>query len=163
MGKVTDIRVRREGLSTLGWERRDLTDGGFFCVDNEFIDQYARECGNHGSLIYMALCRYAGKDQTCFPGVVLLEKMLGISRKSVIRGLGELEKRGIIKVSRVKGRPNIYTLVNKSIWGRKVASVEPKFIFEGFVGMCGSCSNSPDGCSNCIGGVHWVEREVVNG
>jgi hypothetical protein len=161
MGKVVGIRERKERIFTPAHEVRDLKGGGFFQVSDEFFDGYAKGLGTACTLVYMALCRYAGGDQTCFPSVELIGDKLGISTATVSRGLKELERRKVIKVSRVKGKSNIYTLLSNKVWGRELAVAEPEKIFEGFVGMCGSCGSAEEGCGSCIGGIHWVEKEAM--
>ena len=51
----------------------------------------------------------------CWPGRKRLAIMLGKSIKTIQRAIGELEKKGLLKVNRNgnrKGKPNIYTLVD---------------------------------------------------
>jgi len=162
MGEVVRMKERREREGRLIQEIRNPADGGFFFVDHEFFDGYAEGLGTACTLIYMVLCRYAGADQACFPSVDLIGRKAGVSSKTVMRGIKELESRGLIKVGRERGQPNLYTLLSKRVWGNKalfgMTGQEPVNVFEGFIGMCGSCASEPDGCSGCIGGMHWVEK-----
>ena len=158
MGKVVRMQERKDMQFTPAHEIRDFKGGGFFQVDDGFFDGYAAGVGTSATLVYMALCRYAGGDQTCFPGIELISEKLGISTRTVMRGIGELERRGIIKVGRLQGSPNLYTLMSKRIWGRHLAVEDavPENIFSGFIGMCGECGNKEDGCIGCTGGTHWI-------
>ena len=93
-------------------------------MDDEYLNGYARLCGWKAALVYTALCRHAGKDQSCFPGIKLLSEKLGISEKSIKRGIRDLEKWNIIQVVRNRGRNgiwrnNTYILLDKSVWKAK--------------------------------------------
>lgn len=92
---------------------RDLRDGGFLWLDKEALNLTSRETGNNGVVVYSWLCYYANsKAQDCFPSVTTLSKRSHISRRTVIRHLKRLEELGLISVQRIKGKANIYRLLD---------------------------------------------------
>ena len=101
-------------------EIRDSRDREFFFVDNLFLDQYALIVGTHTLCVYLSLCRHVNKDQTCFPSIDLICDEMGSSTKTVVRGLKQLEFHHIIKIDRVKGEANIYTLLNRRHWRKAI-------------------------------------------
>ena len=100
---------------------RDLR-AKFFMMDDAYYNGYARKCGDGPTLVYMALCRHIGMDQTCFPSISLIADRLGHSRRRVIRSVKTLEAWNIISVQRDRGSKSLYTLLDKSVW-RKEAVV----------------------------------------
>ena len=93
-------------------------------MDDAYLDGYARLCGWKATLVYLALCRHANKDQYCFPGIQLLAERLAISENSVKRGIQQLRHWQIIEVRREKRqngtwRNNVYVLLDKSAWRAK--------------------------------------------
>lgn len=124
MSKLLDIRKRiRQKKKVDEYSRpieiRDSREKEFFIVDDKYFNGFARLCGVHATIVYLALCRHAGKDQTCFPAVVYIADKTGLGTKSIIRGLKTLEAHNIIKIDRKKGEPNIYTLTNKKHWRKE--------------------------------------------
>jgi len=92
---------------------RDLRDGGFLWLDKEALDLVSRETGNIGVVVYSWLCYYANsKAQDCFPSVTTLSKRSHISRRTVMRHLKRLEELGLISIQRIKGKSNIYRLLD---------------------------------------------------
>jgi len=92
---------------------RDLRDGGFLWLDKEALNLASRETGNNGVVVYSWLCYYANsKAQDCFPSVTTLSKRSHVSRRTVIRHLKSLEELGLISIQRIKGKSNIYRLLD---------------------------------------------------
>lgn len=64
-----------------------------------------------GKLTYTMLLCYARQKGSCFPGQDTLARDLGVSRRSVVTYLQELQKVGLLRVvRRGLGRTNVYTL-----------------------------------------------------
>jgi hypothetical protein len=120
--KVSQKKKAKEAEYNQQIEVRDAREKEFFIVDDAYLNGYAKTCGVHASMVYFALCRHAGKDQTCFPSVGLMGSKLGMAKKTVIKGLRVLEDHKIIKVDRLHGQPNIYTLTNKRHWRKFLVS-----------------------------------------
>ena len=92
---------------------RDLRDGGFLWLDKAALNLVSKETGNIGVVVYSWLCYYANsKAQDCFPSVTTLSKRSHISRRTVIRHLKKLEELGLISIQRIKGKHNIYRLLD---------------------------------------------------
>lgn len=153
-------------------EIRDAREKAFFIIDDEYFNGFSRICGVQATLVYMALCRHAGKDQTCFPSVDLMSERLGVSRRSIIRGLKSLEDHRVIKVDRVRGESNIYTLTNKRVWRKFTPIVSESDLSQAlkgghFLGPCSECLNNGDSdvCLGCQSGTHFVpaHKGFVNG
>ena len=155
--KRKDRKYKKEASYDEPFEVRDAREHGFYITDDEYFNGMAAVCGLEALGVYNALCRHAGKDQTCYPSVDLMQRRLGISRGSVLKGLKELELHRVIGIDRAKGKPNIYTLLNKRGW-RKFISVKTEArVKEGMLARaCQGCVNaegSPE-CDGCIGGSH---------
>ena len=61
--------------------------------------------------VYACLLSYAWQDPTCFPGQGKMAGDLGVSKRSVITFLKELERAGYLeKVRRGLGKTNVYVL-----------------------------------------------------
>ncbi len=107
MEKVRDLRVKEK-----------------FSIDDAYVNLYARHCGIYASGVYMALCRHANKEQSCFPSRKLMAKELGISERAVFSALKKLEMWQIIKIEKTNRRTsgtftsNTYLLKDKSVWKR---------------------------------------------
>jgi DNA-binding transcriptional regulator YhcF (GntR family) len=103
-------------------EIKDKRTIGWFRVDNEFIDVFARHLGATTTVVYMSLCRHTNNTTSqSFPSMRLIADENGISTRSVIRATNQLEKWGIIKVHRQKKEDgtranNLYTLQDKRLW-----------------------------------------------
>lgn len=107
------------------FEVRDHREREWFYIDNLFIE-YLKVLGTSTSCVYMCLSRHSGADQTCFPSIDLIADELGISKRTVIRGLQALEAHKMIKAYREKGRHNYYGLLNRRYWRKTVPVVSEK-------------------------------------
>jgi hypothetical protein len=97
-------------------EIRDAREHEWFYVDNVFIDKFARKIGIYAVSVYLSLCRHANKEQTTWPSIHLISDEIGITGRSTSKGLKSLEDHCLIRVDRVTGQSNIYTLLNKRKW-----------------------------------------------
>ena len=65
---------------------RDRRQKGWFYLDNEYLNGYARVFGAVGTAIYVSLCRHADNEtQQCFPSVELVAEELCIGRNTVTK------------------------------------------------------------------------------
>jgi DNA-binding transcriptional regulator GbsR (MarR family) len=93
-------------------------EGGFFTIDNIFVDEIARKCKPHTTSVYLALCRHVDIDkQTCFPSKDLIAKETGMSVRTVGSAIKKLEKLGLVHIQHSKKQnglyySNFYTLLN---------------------------------------------------
>jgi predicted transcriptional regulator len=75
----------------------DQRNRGFYIVDNEIIDEHGKHIGPLGVAIYNVLVKHANKDGgSCFPSYQTIADLLGISRKTAMKGVNMLVKRGLI-------------------------------------------------------------------
>lgn len=108
---------------------RDVRVKTHFIVDDEYLNGYARICGPTATVVYLCLCRHADKGQKSFPSIALMAQKLGMSRRSVDRGIATLVEHNIIVRGRIRspqtGRwwNNSYMLLDKSVW--KKESIRP--------------------------------------
>jgi DNA-binding transcriptional regulator YhcF (GntR family) len=71
----------------------------FFIIDNEVIDNY--ELGPYAGWLYIAIVRHINQQTGgAFPSIATLAQKTGMSSPTVIKYLGELEKKSLIRVKR---------------------------------------------------------------
>lgn len=107
---------------------RDRRNKGWFYLDNEYLNGYARVFGAIGTAIYLSLCRHADSDQKCFPSERLIAEELNITEKTVRKWLRMLEKWNLISIEKRRSpqgkyQHKFYYLIDKSEW-REKPSVE---------------------------------------
>jgi DNA-binding transcriptional MocR family regulator len=94
---------------------------GWFKVENEFFDTYARDLGATYASVYLCLKRHMNSvDKVAFPSESLLAEKLGLHRRTVNKAIKVLIARGFIekRKERYKGLwpHNVYTFPEKSNW-----------------------------------------------
>ena len=92
-----------------------------FMMDDAYLNGQARLCGWQATLAYSSLCRHANKSQECFPSIKLMAEELAVNRKTILKGLYNLEKYNVIKVKKQRTKDgrwlnNTYILLDKSEW-----------------------------------------------
>ena len=99
------------------FEVRDLREKGRFIMDDKFLNGYARFLKIYALGVYSSLCRYANKEQKCWPSIKRITKELNIGRNKVIDSIKYLEFWKIIKKKRVGLHcTNRYFLLKKDVW-----------------------------------------------
>jgi len=94
---------------------RDLRDGKFLWIDKAALKLISENAGTMGVAVYSWLCYYANfKAQDCFPSVTTLAYHCGVSRRTIMRAVKQLERLKAVSIERKKGKPNIYKLLNIS-------------------------------------------------
>ena len=84
-----------------------LSQNGFTQVPNAVLK--SKDITPGAKLTYTMLLSYAWHDDFCFPGQERLALDMGVSRRSAITYIQELETKGFIKVKRQgQGRSNLY-------------------------------------------------------
>ena len=92
---------------------RDLRDGKFLWIDKAALKFISENAGTLGVAVYSWLCYYANfKAQDCFPSITTLSHHCGVSRRTIMRAVKQLERSRAILIERKKGKPNIYKLLN---------------------------------------------------
>lgn len=83
--------------------------GGFTQVPNFIL--VSKKVGVGAKLTYAMLLKFAWEKSYCFPGQDRLADDIGVTKRSVVTFLKELEQAGFVKIERRgQGRPNRYTL-----------------------------------------------------
>jgi hypothetical protein len=103
---------------------RDRRDKGWFYLDNEYLNGYARIFGPVGTAIYVSLCRHANNTtQTCFPSLKTIADENGIGSENTVRKYIRLfEEKKIISAEKKRDPDSkkylntIYTLLDKTEW-----------------------------------------------
>ena len=54
------------------FEVRDRREKGWFYIDNEYLNGFAKHFGAIGTAIYVSLCRHADGEQKCYPSQKLI-------------------------------------------------------------------------------------------
>ena len=86
-----------------------VSANGFTQVPNYILR--SRDLSVGAKLTYAMLLSYAWQNDYCFPGQGTLAEDLGVSRRSVVSFIKELQERDCITVKRQGlNRPNIYSL-----------------------------------------------------
>jgi len=95
---------------------RDLRDGKFLWIDKAALRLISENAGTMGVAVYSWLCYYANfKAQDCFPSITTLAYHCGVSRRTIMRAVKQLERLKAVSIERKKGKPNIYKLLNISV------------------------------------------------
>jgi len=95
---------------------RDLRDGKFLWIDKAALRLISESAGTMGVAVYSWLCYYANfKAQDCFPSITTLAYHCGVSRRTIMRAVKQLERLKAVSIERKKGKPNIYKLLNISV------------------------------------------------
>ena len=85
------------------------TKGGFTQVPNFVLESHKISSG--AKLVYAMLLKYAWQNDHCFPGQEALARHMGCSRRSVIRFMKELTRKGFVEITRRgQGKTNLYVL-----------------------------------------------------
>lgn len=100
---------------------RDKRNKGWFFLDNEYLNGYAKIFGAIGTAIYVSLCRHVDAEQKCFPSQELISKELAIAPRTVRKYLKMFADYNLIEVKRDKSDKgtwlnNTYYLIDKSEW-----------------------------------------------
>lgn len=103
---------------------RDRRNKGWFYLDNEYLNGYAKIFGAIGTAVYMSLCRHVDSDQKCFPSERLIAEELDITEKTVRNHLRVLEKWNLISIEKRRSpqgkyQHKFYYLIDKTEWREK--------------------------------------------
>ena len=96
---------------------QDRRRKGFFTLDNELYDLYARKLGPYGLAVYVGLARFANQASECFPSQSTLAQRARMSRMQVSREIEKLKRLHLIAVDPQFGpqgqkRSNLYILLD---------------------------------------------------
>jgi hypothetical protein len=106
---------------------RDKRNKGWFWLDNEYLNGYAKIFGAVGTAIYISLCRHSNSEQKCFPSQKLIAEELNIGVRTVRKYLKMFVNWRLVSVQQErkdgKWLNNIYTLLDKEEWNKPEAPV----------------------------------------
>lgn len=108
MQEIKEILAQKQNTLLLkGFD--PVSAHGFTQVPNVILEDPSLSLG--AKMCYAMLLRYAWQKESCFPGQEALAEGLGISRRSVVTFLKELEHSGYVeKTRRGLGKTNVYVL-----------------------------------------------------
>ena len=78
---------------------RDKRQKGWFYLDNDYLNGYARVLGISATGVYLSLCRHADNNQFCFPSQKLIADELAISERTVRTAIKSLADYKIIAIN----------------------------------------------------------------
>ena len=135
-------------------EIRDIRKKEWFWVDDMFFNTYAKIFGPGVLAVYIALCRYADKEQKCFPSINRISDDIRLSRPVVIESLKILEYLKIIKKKRVgKTCNNRYFLLCRRSWRKDWEKIVGEVKLSEFTSL-NKCSKAAL--------LHWLSRFTSN-
>lgn len=90
-------------------------------LDDAYLNGYAKHLGTTASMVYIALCRCADREQKAFPSQETIADNLGINPRVVMRKIKILEEWNLINKSKSRNKTgkwlhNTYFLLDKSEW-----------------------------------------------
>jgi len=101
------VQDRQKSLLLKGFD--PVSAHGFTQIPNFFLRR--KDLSANAKVAFALLLSYAWNNNSCFPGQEKLAEDMGVTRRLVIRLLGELEKKGFLeKKRRGLGKTNVYIL-----------------------------------------------------
>ena len=106
-------------------EIRDLRNQDWLWTSKKLL--FHEKIDGNNYKVYGGLAAYANNStQEAFPSIETLSNKLHMSRNTVIKSLGVLQKVGFIKIEKTTGEHNIYVLLNKNEEIKEMIIVPPK-------------------------------------
>ena len=100
-----NIKIRGADAATL----RGFTQVPNFVLESQKVSPGAK-------LVYTMLLKYAWHNNFCYPGQERLATDMGVTSRSVISYMQELQREGFVLVERRgQGKPNLYELLLKPV------------------------------------------------
>jgi hypothetical protein len=80
-------------------------EGGWFWLPNNLVDHFGKSLGPIGLAVYVCLVRHFNQDKgAAWPSYERIAELLGMCRRTAIRGIQTLELAGLIQVDKSAGR-----------------------------------------------------------
>jgi len=112
---------------------RDKRKKGWFWIDNDYLNGYAKFFGATGTAIYVSLCRHVNiETQKCFPAMKTIAEENNIGINTVKQYVKIFEKYHLLSINREKDPRtkrwlnNVYTLLDKTEWIRPEEPIKKK-------------------------------------
>jgi len=86
-------------------EIRHIRNGDWFWINKKVLQLFSRSLKSSGLAVYNVLASFANsKNQTCFPTQKTIAELIGMSKRTVIRRIRELQELGLLAVEKRRGR-----------------------------------------------------------
>jgi len=90
---------------------RNLKEGHWYWISKAAFRSHAKTLGPSGVAVYNALAYFAHwKDQFCFPTQKTMAELLGVSQRTVMRKLQQLQQLGLVGIEKQRGKCVYYLL-----------------------------------------------------
>ena len=111
-------------MNNKSFKVRDRRNRGWFYLDNDYLNGYAKIFGPIGTGIYLSLCRHVDGGQKCFPSEKTMADELNIGERTVRKYLKQLEAWNLIVIEKTRSDQgkflhNVYWLSDKTEWKKK--------------------------------------------
>lgn len=114
---------------------RDKRKKGWFIIDNDYLNGYAKVFGPIGTGIYLSLCRHADNEtQSCWPSQRTIATEIGVNERTIRNHMKKLEEWNLVSVVREideytkRKKVNVYFLMDKLVWKKPVKNVQGNYI-----------------------------------
>jgi DNA-binding MarR family transcriptional regulator len=86
-------------------EIRHIRNGNWFWINKKVLQLFSRSLKASGIAVYNALASFANsRNQVCFPTQKAIADLIGISKRTVIRRIRQLQGLGLLSVEKKRGR-----------------------------------------------------------
>jgi DNA-binding Lrp family transcriptional regulator len=105
-------------------EIRHIRNGDWFWINKKVLQLFSRRLKSSRLAVYNVLASFANsKNQTCFPTQREIAELIGMSKRTVIRRIRQLQELGLLSVEKKRGRC-LYHLLKLKVtkeaqWGDK--------------------------------------------
>lgn len=90
---------------------RDLRNGNWYWINKKVLQLYSRRLKASGIAVYNVLASYVNsRNQGCFPTQKVIAELIGMSKRTVIRRIRQLQELGLLNIEKRRGR-NFYRLL----------------------------------------------------
>lgn len=86
-------------------EIRHIRNGDWFWINKKVLQFFSRSLKSSGLAVYNVLASFANsKSQACFPTQKTIAELIGMSKRTVIRRIRELQELDLLAVEKRRGR-----------------------------------------------------------
>jgi biotin operon repressor len=94
---------------------RNLKNGDWYWINRKILNIYGQKLKASGIAVYNILASYANsKNQGCFPTQKVIAELIGMSKRTVIRRIRQLQELDLLNVEKRRGR-NFYRLLRPQV------------------------------------------------
>lgn len=115
--------MKNTAMNEHNFKVRDRRNRGWFYLDNEYLNGYAKIFGPIGTAVYLSLCRRADKKQSCWPSEIKIAADHGMTDRTVRKYIKIFAGANLIRTERERTKSgkwphNVYYLIDKSEWNK---------------------------------------------